>query len=85
MKNEKLYWEHMLDLWARKEWIDGVDFFHKTDGSQKFTSRISDMRDKGVEIVHRKQGNHNEYKLVTPREQVVKLMKTRKSRKKMAA
>lgn len=77
----KPYWKIMLDLWKDKLWIDGVDYFRATHGSQKFTSRISDMRKKGIEITSRKVNGkdenqpHNVYALVTDREEAKKIMK----------
>lgn len=63
------YEKTLLKLWLKKEWIDGTDFYQATGGSQKFTSRISDMRKKGYIIedrwVHNKNGGkHKVYKLV---------------------
>lgn len=76
MKKEK-YWETMLRLWSHHEWISGKDYFYATNGSQKFTSRVSDMRAKGVEIVSAKRGRYFVYALITPRADVVKIMTER--------
>ena len=71
---KETYWETMLRLWIHREWISGKDYFYATDGSQKFTSRISDMRAKGVEIVSEKRGKYNVYALITPPDEVRRLM-----------
>lgn len=74
---EKTYWEIMLDLWKDKQWIENEDFRKKTHGSPKFTSRISDMRKKGIEIVSAKRGKYNVYALLTDPEDVREIMKRR--------
>ena len=77
----KPYWAILLDLWENKTWIDGEDYWRATKGSPKLTSRISDMRKKGVDIVGRpvsgKNGNqpHNVYGLVTDLEEARRIMK----------
>lgn len=63
------YEKIMLKLWAKKKWISNIDFALATNGSPKFTSRISDMRKKGYVIIDRwvKSENgvkHKEYALV---------------------
>lgn len=75
------YWRIMLKLWEKKEWIENEDYRLFTHGSPKFTSRISDMRKRGVEIISRRSAfsNNFEYKLITPPEEVVKLMSRKKA------
>lgn len=81
MKNNRPYWKIMLMLWETHEWIENEDFRLFTHGSPKFTSRISDMRKKGIEIVSRKSSSSNnfEYKLITPRSEVIRIMSARKA------
>ena len=74
----KRYWEILLDLWSKKTWIENEDYRRATKGSPKFTSRISDMRKKGVEIVSAKRGKYNVYALLTDPDDVRTLM-TRRS------
>ena len=76
---KRTYWQILLDLWKKKQWISNEDFRAATKGSPKLTSRISDMRKRGVEIVGVKSGSHNVYALITPPEEVEKLMKRRKA------
>ena len=76
---KKLYWETLLDLWAKKTWLENEDFRKATHGSPKFTSRISDMRKKGVDIISAKRGKYNVYALVTPAEDVVEIMRRKKA------
>ena len=66
MKNKKSYEQIINELFDKKTWISNADFAAATGGSPKFTSRISDMRRKGVEIVDRwvnnkTEGRHKEY------------------------
>lgn len=66
MKNNKNYKEIMFDLWKEKKWISNADFAAKTGGSPKFTSRISDMRRQGYNIIdqwvdNKSEGRHKEY------------------------
>ena len=75
----KTYWQNALELWKEKEWISNEDFRKKTHGSPKWTSRVSDMRNKGVKIIDRyvytiTEGRHKEYKLATPPEEVKRIM-----------
>ncbi len=65
----KSYKKTMLDLWETKTWISNIDFQRATHGSPKFTSRISDMRKQGYNIIDRwvdnkEEGRHKEYALV---------------------
>ena len=69
MKNGKDYKQILLELWDKKTWISNADFAAATDGSPKFTSRISDMRRLGYNIVDQwvenvNGGRHKEYALV---------------------
>lgn len=66
----KTYWQILIDLWADKEWVSNLDYQRATKGSPKFTSRISDMRKRGILILDRwvdnaEEGRHKEYKLAT--------------------
>lgn len=76
----KVYWEIITDISKEKEWFSNWDYSIKTHGSPKFTSRVSDMKKKGVEFADRwvdnkEIGRHKEYKLLTSEEDVKKLMK----------
>ena len=69
MKNKKDYKQVMLELWGKKKWISNADFAAATGGSPKFTSRISDMRRRGYNIVdqwvdNKETGRHKEYALI---------------------
>ena len=75
----KPHWQILLELWDKKTWIENEDFRKATHGSPKLTSRISDMRKKGVEIISAKRGSYNVYALGMDREDVVKIMKKRKT------
>lgn len=61
--------EIIFGLWKRKTWINNMDFAVATGGSPKFTSRISDLRKKGVPIIKQMVRNevtgkyHAEYAL----------------------
>lgn len=79
MNKPKTYWEIMLELWERKPWISNEDFRKATHGSPKFTSRISDMRKRGVEIISARRGKYFVYALMTPTEEVAKLMSRRRA------
>lgn len=78
MKKKKTYWEICLDLWDVKTWISNEDYYGKTH-SPKFTSRISDMRKKGVEIIGVRSGSHFVYALITPKEDVIEIMTGKKA------
>lgn len=78
MRENKTYWEHLLELWEIKPWISNEDFRKKTHGSPKLTSRISDMRKKGVTIVSARRGRCYVYALLTDPEDVRRIM-TRRS------
>jgi hypothetical protein len=73
----KTYWEILLDLWSQKDWIDNEDFRKATHGSPKLTSRISDMRRKGVEIISARRGTHFVYALMTDADDARAIMKRR--------
>lgn len=75
---KKTYWEILLDLWEEKDWISNEDFRRATHGSPKLTSRISDMRKKGVEIISARRGKYYVYALLTDPEDVREIM-TRRS------
>lgn len=69
MKNGQNYQKIILTLWTQKKWISNADFAAATGGSPKFTSRISDMRRKGFNIVDQwvdnaGEGRHKEYALI---------------------
>lgn len=63
-----MYRDVIFQLWGKKKWISNEDFYRKTR-SPKFTSRISDLRRKGVPIEKRMVKNnmtgkfHAEYAL----------------------
>lgn len=46
-------------LWKRKTWISNMDFMIATDGSPKFTTRISELRKRGIPINKRTVKNDN--------------------------
>lgn len=50
--------EIIFDLWKEKKWISNDDFYNRTH-SPKFTSRISDLRNKGVPIIKQMIVNPN--------------------------
>lgn len=75
---KKPYWKILLELWETRTWISNEDFRRATHGSPKLTSRISDMRAKGVEIVSARRGNYFVYALLTPPEEVEKIMRGRR-------
>lgn len=53
----------IFSLWKKKKWISNADFAEATDGSPKFTSRISDLRRKGVPIIKQMVKNENTGKI----------------------
>lgn len=53
----------IFSLWRKKKWISNADFAEATDGSPKFTSRISDLRRKGVPIIKQMVKNENTGKI----------------------
>lgn len=53
----------IFKLWKTKKWISNADFAKATDGSPKFTSRISDLRRKGVPIIKQMVKNENTGKI----------------------
>lgn len=65
-------YETIMKLWQRKKWISNEDFYKETH-SPKFTSRISDMRRRGVPIIKQMVKNettgkmHAEYALANDR------------------
>lgn len=79
MRESKTYWEHLLELWEAKPWISNEDFRKKTGGSPKLTSRISDMRKKGVTIASARRGKYFVYALLTAPEDVRMIMAGRKT------
>ena len=84
MKKEK-YWESIIVISAGDKWIDNEDFRIRTHGSPKFTSRVSDMKKKGVEFEDRWVCNtedgrpHKQYRLITEPKRVRILMTRRKT------
>lgn len=76
---KKTYWEILLDLWEDKDWIGNEDFRRATKGSPKLTSRISDMRKKGIEIAGVRRGTHKVYALLTDPEEVRRIMTRRRA------
>ena len=52
-------YEIIRKLWKRKKWISNKDFMEATDGSPKFTTRISELRKAGVPIIKRIVKNEN--------------------------
>ncbi len=74
-----MYWRTLIGLWTISEWISSDDFVRATR-SPKFTSRISDLRKKGIVIEDRWVVNqttgkrHKEYKLITPMVKLIEIM-----------
>ena len=74
-----MYWRTLIGLWTISEWISSDDFVRATR-SPKFTSRISDLRKKGIVIedrwvINKTTGKrHKEYKLITPMVKLIEIM-----------
>lgn len=51
--------ETIMNLWKHKKWISNADFAAATGGSPKFTTRVSEMRRRGVPIMKQMVVNEN--------------------------